>query len=91
MFGCFDPKNKQEDDETEPSGKSHALVSHYCAAGATFRTAKDRRVGMEALFKQVVKSRQIDLFWHILGESKGGLYWYRLEIKITDQEQNLGQ
>ena len=34
----------------------------------------------EALFKQVVKFEQIDPFWSILGENKGGPYCCKIEI-----------
>ena len=45
-----------------------------------FETGKDRRVKTKALFKQVVKFEQIDPFWTILGEHKGGPYCRKFEI-----------
>ena len=47
-----------------------------------FETAKDR-VGPEALFKQLIKFKQIDPLWTLLGENKDGPYRYCCKFEIT--------
>ena len=58
-----------------------ASISHIIAPQAQlFETGKDRRVKTKALFKQVVKFKQIDPLRTILGENKGGPYCLKSEI-----------